>query len=290
MPINVTETLNTQIKSLAKKQAELAVFKITEEEEVDLRKKAQKLKPSPVLKKPSSIDELVEMHEIPQEIIKLFWLAENVTLSPEEEEAIRYSLKHGFLSKREGAKNKQAYIRIDCFGADVKSPCVLEIWPGGCYSPIHEHAGATGIIKGLVGRVDVMLYEQKLLEPALKKVGMLTLSKGDTGWLSQSYGKQLYQIHQVYCPMAEDDYAATFHIYINWQKETFSYCENNEENSNCQQKEFVTVSHYHWHDLKSILMEETPLLKADKFCSNCGQKIYHHDRFCTRCGHKVLRF
>lgn len=239
------------------KKAELALFNITAEQELRLRYQAKELKPAPVIKQPKTFDEYVKQHEIPYEVMEMSRLTKDVSLSAWEQEAIRYSLNHGHLSERETAQDKKSYIRVDCFGVDEKSPCVLEIWPGGHYSPIHEHAGSTGIIKGLVGRVDIMLYEQ--LYWKAKKLGMLTLTSGHISWLSESYGKRRYQIHQVYCPMAEDDYAATFHIYNNWQKETFGYCphEPTEDESECQ-KEFITVSHYHWNELREKFMQETP--------------------------------
>ena len=62
---------------------------------------------------------------------------------------------------RQGAKDlRTTYIRVDCFGKNVQSPCLLEIWPGGHYSPVHEHAGSIGIVKGIFGRVEVMLYDR----------------------------------------------------------------------------------------------------------------------------------
>ncbi len=72
-------------------------------------------------------------------------------------DAIRYSLttEGMFLwnikkSKEEefGDDPKMVYIRVT-LGEDVRSgpgvPYVLEIWPSGCYSPIHNHGGACAV-------------------------------------------------------------------------------------------------------------------------------------------------
>jgi len=58
---------------------------------------------------------------------------------------------------------KEIYLRITLGSAQGDSPgvpYVMEIWPGGCGSPIHNHGGTYAIIKVLSGQIDIDLHRQ----------------------------------------------------------------------------------------------------------------------------------
>lgn len=92
---------------------------------------------------------------------------------------------------------KETYLRITMGDNDGESPgipYVLEIWPVGHYSPIHNHAGADAIIRVLHGKINVSLYPFLSDEPdKVPPFGVVDFEKGDITWLSG----HLNQIHKL---------------------------------------------------------------------------------------------
>jgi len=90
---------------------------------------------------------------------------------------------------------KETYLRITLGQNNGESPgipYVMEIWPIGHYSPIHNHAGAHAIIRVLHGSINVSLYpflSQDNIEPFSKK----DFKKDDITWISPT----INQIHQL---------------------------------------------------------------------------------------------
>jgi len=73
-------------------------------------------------------------------------------------------------------------------------PYVLEIWPVGHYSPVHNHGGSSAIIRVLNGSVNVKLFpflcdDKGGVEPFAKT----DLKVGDITWISPT----LNQVHQL---------------------------------------------------------------------------------------------
>ncbi|MEA2665935.1 MAG: hypothetical protein QOI11_2879 [Candidatus Eremiobacteraeota bacterium] len=89
----------------------------------------------------------------------------------------------------------ETYLRITIGpnqGDSPGSPYVLEIWPGGHYSPIHDHGDAAAIIKVLHGTIWVELYPE--LSPAvLDYYAEAVFEQGEVTFLSP----QFYQIHKL---------------------------------------------------------------------------------------------
>jgi hypothetical protein len=147
----------------------LKAFGIDEAEAARLREAVNYISPSPLISDARRVFDYGRQHEIPERALDLYRRARELSLSHWEQEAIRGSLNspNGALRQllqmkaaRDGVNDPQTtYIRVDCFGKRIQSPCLLEIWPGGHHSPIHEHANSTGLMKGGFGRVDIMLYE-----------------------------------------------------------------------------------------------------------------------------------
>lgn len=77
-------------------------------------------------------------------------------------------------------------------GDSPGSPYVLEIWPGGHYSPIHDHGAACAVIKVLHGDIWVELFPQ--LEPdLLEYFSEAVFHEGDVTFLTPA----LYQVHRL---------------------------------------------------------------------------------------------
>lgn len=89
----------------------------------------------------------------------------------------------------------QTYLRITIGpnqGDSPGSPYVLEIWPGGHYSPIHDHGQACAVIKVLHGDIWVELYPQ--LQPdLLDYFSEAVFHQGDVTYLTPG----LYQVHRL---------------------------------------------------------------------------------------------
>jgi uncharacterized cupin superfamily protein len=95
-------------------------------------------------------------------------------------------------------KNKpnplETYLRITLGQNNGESPgipYVMEIWPGGHYSPVHAHAGAEAVIRVLEGRINVSLFP--FLSGGVKPFGVAEFAPGDIMWISPT----LNQTHQL---------------------------------------------------------------------------------------------
>jgi hypothetical protein len=259
-------------------------FYITPEEELQLRIRADQIAPSPAIAPATSFDDYVRQLMIPTTVMELARKASSIHFSAWETEAIRASLNSGILKEILLDKYKKddshpAYIRVACTGkgdydglavkydaalataeeeqkhkGDFGSPVVLEIWPGGHYSPIHSHGKTTGIIYCLTGQIEAMVYET--LDWEAKKVALLTLTPGQCAWLSE---KQ-FAVHKVFCPMPAGSFAATFHVYLNKDElpllkstpkpETRDQFDFVEEKEPHEKKAFATYSDLSWAILR----------------------------------------
>ncbi|KAJ3929093.1 MAG: hypothetical protein NXY57DRAFT_1041080 [Lentinula lateritia] len=91
----------------------------------------------------------------------------------------------------------QTYLRITLGSHMINSPgipYVLEIWPAGHYSPVHEHADSFAIIKVLYGTIHAFFYDS-LVNPGGPRMIMdkVELKTGDITWISPQH----YQVHQL---------------------------------------------------------------------------------------------
>jgi hypothetical protein len=126
---------------------------------------------------------------------------------PEFSQAIEYSIKtpNCWCNKRlqekstEFSKDKpnptETYLRITLGQNDGESPgipYVMEIWPPGHYSPVHNHSGADAIIRVLTGEINVSLFPF-LSESGLKPFANVNFSKDQITWISPT----LNQTHQL---------------------------------------------------------------------------------------------
>ena len=237
----------------------LQIFGIDAREAMRLRDNVNYLSPSPLIFDARRIFDYGRQHEIPQAAYDLYRRTRDLSLSQWEQEAIRVSLNSpgGALrrmlemkaARSEGSDIRSTYIRVDCFGKRIQSPCLLEIWPGGHYSPVHEHASSTGLMRGVFGRVDIMLYES--LAPSPREIALMSVTAERCSWMSPGH----FQAHKVYCPMDTHDFAATFHIYTETQSNVFKYREEKEPFGIA---EFVTESDISWGQFYKALTDAVP--------------------------------
>ena len=105
---------------------------------------------------------------------------------------------------------KKTYLRVtlgSSFGNSPGIPYVLEIWPSGHYSPIHNHGGASAVIKGLHGSINVTCYNKNVQSVDGGILCEFDAQKGDITWMDRNW----YQTHKLHNKTG--DYCATIQCY-----------------------------------------------------------------------------
>jgi len=90
---------------------------------------------------------------------------------------------------------KETYLRItlgENNGESPGIPYVMEIWPVGHFSPVHNHGGASAIIRVLNGGINVSLFPF-LSSDSVWPFANVNFAKDDITWISPS----LNQVHQL---------------------------------------------------------------------------------------------
>lgn len=116
---------------------------------------------------------------------------------------------------------KETYLRItlgENNGESPGIPYVMEIWPVGHYSPIHNHAGASAVIRVLHGSINVSLFPF-LSGDQLEPFGKADFKKEDVTWISPT----LNQIHQLKNLDTNKDTCITIQCYMYKQGNTSHY-------------------------------------------------------------------
>jgi hypothetical protein len=92
---------------------------------------------------------------------------------------------------------KETYLRITLGlnnGESPGIPYVMEIWPIGHYSPVHNHGGASAIIRILHGNIHVKLFP--FLSKDVKEFNKAVFHKDDITWISPTLN-QVHQLHNL---------------------------------------------------------------------------------------------
>ena len=132
-------------------------------------------------------------------------------------DAIRYSIENedGILYKKlkekaRGESVNENYLRITLGGSLGNSPgipYVLEIWPNGYGSPIHNHGNSYAVIKVLHGGLTISIYNKHVESCKEQAVLEFDVKKGDVTWISPNW----YQTHRLW--NHTNDYCATIQCY-----------------------------------------------------------------------------
>ena len=89
---------------------------------------------------------------------------------------------------------KETYLRItlgENNGESPGIPYVMEIWPVGHFSPVHNHGGSSAVIRVLHGAINVSLFPY--LGDNVLPFAVAEFKKGDVTWISPA----LNQVHQL---------------------------------------------------------------------------------------------
>lgn len=164
---------------------------------------------------------------------------------------------------------KETYLRItlgENNGESPGIPYVMEIWPVGHYSPIHNHAGASAVIRVLHGSINVSLFPF-LSGDELEPFGKADFNKGDITWISPT----LNQIHQLKNLDGNKDTCITIQCYMyeDANKTHYDYFDYLDGSGNTQQYE--PDSDMDFIEFKKVMKKEwseayTPPARYSWFC------------------------
>ena len=121
------------------------------------------------------------------------------------------------------AQPKETYLRItlgENNGESPGVPYVMEIWPSGHYSPIHNHGGANAVIRVLHGKIEVSLFpflcdDAKTVPP----FAVTSFVKDDITWISST----LNQVHQLKNTGKEACITIQCYLYDKSDKDHYDY-------------------------------------------------------------------
>ena len=161
---------------------------------------------------------------------------------------------------------KETYLRItlgENNGESPGIPYVMEIWPVGHYSPVHNHAGASAVIRVLHGSIHVSLYPF-LSEDNVEPFAKADLVKDDITWLAPAFN----QVHQLKNLETNTDTCITIQCYMYKQGNTahydyFDYIDGNndrqqyEPDSDMEFIEFKKLMRKEWLELQTQTYTQT---------------------------------
>ncbi len=168
---------------------------------------------------------------------------------PNFSEAIEYSIAtegcwcNKTLKKKSTEFNKdvpninETYLRITLGRNNGESPgipYVMEIWPSGHYSPIHNHAGANAIIRVLYGEIHVKLFPFLCNDKeGVPIFGEADFKKDEITWISPT----LNQTHQLVNNCKKTCVTIQCYMYDDDNKRHYDYFDYIDVNGDKQQYE-----------------------------------------------------
>ena len=153
-------------------------------------------------------------------------------------------------AKDEFGSKKQVYLRVTLGPHGSKSPgfpYVLEIWPRGCGSPIHNHGNTYAVIHVLHGGLTISVYNKHMQTEPLKNI---SVKKGDFTWISPNW----YQTHQLQNDTG--DYCATIQCYQFGENDKVSWPYFDYLSTTSHIEEFFPDSDFAFLDMRNKVMEE----------------------------------
>jgi hypothetical protein len=162
---------------------------------------------------------------------------------------------------------KETYLRItlgENNGESPGIPYVMEIWPVGHYSPIHNHGGASAVIRVLNGSINVSLFPF-LSGDAVEPFAKADFVKEDITWISP----ELNQVHQLKNLEGNKDTCITIQCYMYEEDnkkhyDYFDYLDEGgakqqfEPNSDMDFVEFKKLMKKEWEEFQSQKPKENP--------------------------------
>ena len=173
--------------------------------------------------------------------------------------------KDGTFGKSEPA---ETYLRITLGQNNGESPgipYVLEIWPVGHYSPVHNHGGASAIIRVLNGSINVKLFpflcdDKGGIEPHSET----NFGVGDITWISPT----LNQVHQLKNE-GKKDTCMTIQCYMYENEDAAHYDYFDFVDTDGSKKQFEPDSDADFLIFKGIIQQEWATRNNQRSNLNC---------------------
>lgn len=177
---------------------------------------------------------------------------------PEFAQAIQYSIvTPGALCHRKLQEKDPefGYLRVTLdtnMGDSPGQPYVLEIWPAGNGSPIHDHGNACAVIKVLHGQIRIAWFSA--LSPQIAQPWGSTIAHaGEVTFLTPD----CYQIHQLFNPSPKDggSFCATIQCYryMDGDMRHYEYFDYIEDG---RVKQFLPDSDWSYLEFKEAIQQE----------------------------------
>lgn len=158
---------------------------------------------------------------------------------------------------------KETYLRItlgENNGESPGIPYVMEIWPVGHYSPIHNHGNSSAIIRVLNGSINVSLYPY-LSEDDILPFAKADFKKGDVTWISPT----LNQVHQLKNLETNKDTCITIQCYM-YENEDVEHYDYFDYIGAKQNQPFEPNSDMEFIEFKNLMKKEWKERKCSWFC------------------------
>ncbi|XP_074641401.1 uncharacterized protein LOC141899145 [Tubulanus polymorphus] len=177
-------------------------------------------------------------------------------------DAIRYSIEtkgcilNNKLKEKAGEfgpKNENTYLRVTLghsLGRSPGIPYVLEIWPSGHFSPIHNHGNANAVIKVLHGSIHISIYNKQTTDPNEKPLKEFDAHVGDVTWINRNW----YQTHKLH--NVTDDFCATIQCYKYDSGDTTYWPYFDYVSDNKTIEKFLPNSDFKFREMRKIVLEE----------------------------------
>jgi len=149
---------------------------------------------------------------------------------------------------------KETYLRITLGKNNGESPgipYVMEIWPIGHYSPVHNHAGAHAIIRVLYGGINVSLFPY-LSQDAIPAFNKVDFHTNDVTWISPT----INQVHQLRNLSTNTKTCITIQCYMYDEDNTDHYDYFDYLDDNNKKQQYDPDSDMDFIDFKAKMMEE----------------------------------
>jgi len=202
----------------------------------------------------------------------------NIPDFPDFTEAIEYSLRtpgmwcYETIQKKatefdkDKPNYKETYLRItlgENNGESPGIPYVMEIWPVGHFSPVHNHGGSTAIIRVLHGSINVSLFPF-LGDDTVEPFAKADFNVGDITWISPT----LNQVHQLKNLEANTDTCITIQCYMYESSDTAHYDYFDYLDGSDTKQQFEPDSDMEFIKFKNLMKKEwTEKLKLIACCS-----------------------
>lgn len=175
---------------------------------------------------------------------------------------------------------EETYLRITLGQNNGESPgipYVMEIWPPGHYSPIHNHAGAEAVIRVLYGDIHVLVF------PFLSKDNVLPFAEvdftqGDLTWISPTLN-QTHQLKNIHA----DRTCITIQCYMYDQEDLAHYDYFDYIDGNGAVQQYEPDSDMDFVDFKKLIKDEWEAAEFNKTMKKEWNEAVEKQAGCFSC-------